>query len=301
MTTSSVEAATVFGGLGVAVVLLIAAVAGVPVNSARRQATAPPRRRWSGGSGRRVAGALAVGLLVAVVTRWPVATVAATVLVAAWPWLLGSAATDRAATMRLEALATWTESLRDTIAGAVGLEQAIPATAGGAHRSIRPQLTRLCGRLDARKPLVAALRQFADDMDDASADLVVAALVLNAGLRGPGLHSTLSALATSTREELDMRRRVEAGRRGIRQGARIVVGVTAGVVATLAAFNRDYFAPYGTPVGQLVLAVVVAVFAAGFVWLRRLSMFDLPARILASVDASPGSEPASIGTGTWRQ
>ena len=30
---------------------------------------------------------------------------------------------------RLEALATWTESLRDTIAGAVGLEQAIPCLA----------------------------------------------------------------------------------------------------------------------------------------------------------------------------
>jgi len=40
---------------------------------------------------------------------------------------VGGAAEERRAIARLDALASWTESLRDTIAGAVGLEQAIPA------------------------------------------------------------------------------------------------------------------------------------------------------------------------------
>ena len=55
--------------------------------------------------------------------------------------------------------------------------------------------------------------------------LMIAALILNARLRGPGLRDVLTALAESTREELDMRRRVEAARRSTRRSAQIVVGV----------------------------------------------------------------------------
>ena len=50
---------------------------------------------------------------------------------------LGGAAGERRAMVRLEALATWTESLRDTIAGAVGLEQAIPSSLRVAAPSCR--------------------------------------------------------------------------------------------------------------------------------------------------------------------
>ena len=42
--------------------------------------------------------------------------------------------------LRLEALASWTESLRDTIAGAVGLEQAIPASYNAAAPILKPPL-----------------------------------------------------------------------------------------------------------------------------------------------------------------
>src|SRR6266568_802896 len=297
MSVTYLEAAAVFGGLGLAVICLIAAVTGVPRARPPMRVALPSR--WTKGSRQRAMMALAVGVVVAVVTRWPVVVVAAMALVWAWPWLLGSGGTDRAATVRLEALAVWTESLRDTIAAAVGLEQAIPATLGSAHASIRPQLARLCERMAAREPLVSALRKFADDMDDASADLVVAAVMLNAGLRGPGLHGTLSALAAATREELDMRRRVEAGRRGIRHGARIVIGVTLGAVALLATFNRAYLPPYGTPIGQVVLAGVVALFAAGFIWLRRLSTFDLPARFLAPADPAASRERLGTEGPTW--
>jgi len=188
---------------------------------------------------------------------------------------------------RLEALATWTESLRDTIAGAVGLEQAIPATAATAHPLIRPHLLRLVGRTEARQPLSVALRRLAADLADPSADLVVAALILNAELRGPGLRQTLTALAASAREEVEMRRRIEAGRRGIRRGVRIVVGVTVGFVGLLALFNREYLRAYDSPVGQGALLVVVGVFASGFLMLRRLAVVDMPDRFLMAGDGEP--------------
>ena len=124
--------------------------------------------------------------------RWPSPPA---LLVLRWHALFGGAGAERRAIARLEALAAWTESLRDTIAGAVGLEQAIPATAYAASPAIAGELDTLVDRLRVRVPLPVALQRFADDLDDASADLIVAALILNSRLRGPGLRDVLSSLA----------------------------------------------------------------------------------------------------------
>lgn len=263
----------VFAGLGAAAWLLALACLG---------ATGAPRRRprLTSSAMPRVGAAVAAGVLAAVLTRWPVAALGAAALVWAWPRLTGRGASARDAIEALEALAGWTESIKDTIAGAVGLEEAIPASAPAAGPAIRPQIDRLVERLRAREPLPAALRRFADDLNDPSADLVVAALVLNAQLRGPGLRATLDALATSARDELDLRRRVDAGRRALRSGVRIIVGVTVGFVVLLAALDSAYLDPYDTAVGQLVLALVVGVFGSGFAWLRALAGETTPPRLL---------------------
>lgn len=230
--------------------------------------------------GTRIPLAFGAGLLLLLLTRWPVLAGAGALLVAFGPALLGGAGSEKRAVQRLEGLAAWTESLRDTIAGAVGLEQAIPATAYAADPSIRPALMSLADRLRVRTPLPVALQGFADDLDDPSADLIVAALVLNSKLRGPGLRDVLTSLAGSAREELEMRRRVGAGRSSTRRSVQIVVGITVAFVLGLAIFNRGYVEPYSSPVGQLVLLMVLGLFAAGFAWMRRLSAFELPDRFL---------------------
>lgn len=58
---------------------------------------------------------------------------------------LGGAAAERRAMNRLEGLAVWTESLRGTIVGAVGLEQAVPASLRVASPAIRGSLDRRRG------------------------------------------------------------------------------------------------------------------------------------------------------------
>ncbi|MGH3359541.1 MAG: type II secretion system F family protein, partial [Nocardioidaceae bacterium] len=171
-------------------------------------------------------------------------------------------------------------SLRDTIAGAVGLEQAIPATAVNAAPSVRPSLNLLVDRLRVREPLPDALGKFADDLDDPSADLVVAALILNARLRGPGLRAVLTALSESARDELDLRRRVEASRRSTRRSVLIVVLIIAVMSGALILFNPEYVEPYGSPTGQLVLAGVLGLYALSVMWLRRLSGVRMPERFL---------------------
>lgn len=283
--------AILVGGVtGAALFLLFLALRGLPPAAEAR----PSRRDTLGQMVRflstRGSVAVIVGFVVLVVTRWPVAAVGAGALVLAWKGISGGAAGERAAMRRLEALASWTESLRDTIAGAVGLEQAIPASVRAAAPVLQPHLQMLVDRLHTRMPLPQALQRFADDLGDPSADLVVAALILNARLRGPGLRQLLGALAGSAREELDMRRRVEANRRSTRRSVQIVMGVTLGVAGLLVVFNRPYVAEYDGFLGQLVLIVVLAMFAAGFVWLKRLARFDTPSRLLTASSGSPASE-----------
>lgn len=243
-------------------------------------------------AGLRTPIAIGVALLLLLLTRWPIAAIAGGVLVFAWPLLFGGAQEERIAIARLEGVATWTESLRDTVAGAVGLEQAIPATAHAASPAIAKELSVLADRLRVRVPLPQALQRFADEMNDSSVDLIVAALILNSRLRGPGLREVLSSLADSARAALDMRQRVNAGRRSTRRSVQIVIGVALAFVFGLAIFNRPYVAPYSSPIGQVVLLLILGLYAVGFIWLRRLASFEMPERFLHSRDRLPDAEGA---------
>ena len=260
--------------------------------------TKPGRKGLSLSSiSRRTGYAVATALVVMLLTRWLAAAAGAALLAFFAPSLFGGAGSARGEMARLQALASWTESLRDTIAGAVGLEQAIPATYPGTGASLRRPVGLLVDRLRTREPLADALMKFADDLADPSADLIIAALVLNSRLRGPGLRDVLTSLSQSAREELDVRGRIEASRKSTRRSVQIIVGLTAVVVIGLRFLDPSYVAPYSTAVGQLALAVIFAVFAAGFLWMRRLAQFEVPERFLTSKSAFStvvrGEVPAS--------
>lgn len=265
--------------VGAGVFLLGLSLYGVRPRPASRSRRAGRRELVRALSTRSAVGAI-TGVAVLVVTGWPVMAAGAVLLALGWKGLSGGAAEERTAMHRLEGLAAWTESLRDTIAGAAGLEQAIPSSIRAAAPTLRPHLRALVDRLHTRMPLPGALRLFADELDDPSADLVVAALILNARLRGPGLRDVLGALAVSAREELDMRRRVEAERRSTRRSVQIVVGTAVAFAVALVVFNPSYVAEYDNALGQAVLVVVAGFFGAGFAWMRRLARFDKPARLL---------------------
>jgi Flp pilus assembly protein TadB len=286
--------AVVGGGL----FLLIVALRGLPPArpNARSQRLERQLRELVGTRG---AVALIAGVLVVIATGWLVGGIGIALLVLGWR-SLGGAASERRAMAKLEGLATWTESLRDTIAGAVGLEQAIPASLRVAAPSLRDPLERLVGRLHTRVPMPDALRLFADDLDDPGADLIIAALIINSRLRGPGLRDLLGALSASVREELDMRRKINAERRSTRRSAQIVVGVSVGLALLLGVFNHGYVQVYNSAVGQLVLVVIVALYAAGFIWIRKLARFDAPERLLGGSSADPAADvsaPVAAGRG----
>jgi Flp pilus assembly protein TadB len=183
--------------------------------------------------------------------------------------------------------------LRDTISAAAGLEQAILAAEPVAPAPIREHVVLLAARIRRGQRLPAALRAFAAETADPTADLVVAALLLAAEQQARDLAQLLGSLADSARQHAVMRMRVAAGRARVRTAARIIIAVTMVLVIGLLTWSRPFLAPYGTPAGQLMLLVVGGCFAAGFWWLHKISVMGDDPRLL--VNLGTAAEAGSNG------
>ena len=269
--------AALAAGAALGLLLVIAGVSGRPVldgigGGARHVVTGPGVTR--------AATCLGAFVIVWAVTGWIVGGVLAALAVVALPGVLGGRAQREKAIARTEAIASWTEMIRDSIVAASGLEEAIVATAPVAPAPIETEVRRLVLRLEHQR-LPDALVAFGEDLDHPSGDLVVAALVIAARMEASDLSSLLSRLAEATRGEARMRIRVEVGRSRVRTATKVIVGVVAVAVVFLALVNREYLEVYDTPAGQFVLAIVGAIFATGGWLLTRMARIDLPDRFTA--------------------
>ncbi|PWJ23253.1 Flp pilus assembly protein TadB [Branchiibius hedensis] len=209
------------------------------------------------------------GLIVAIVTGWFIAVLAVPALIVGLPMLL-TAPPAASKIERLEGMEEWTRSLSGVLTVGVGLEQALIATLRSTPDAIRPEVTRLVARLGARWSTEDALRAFADDLDDATGDLVAANLILGARRRGRGLANVLESLAESVAADVRARRQIEADRAKPRATARWVTLITVGVLVFLALTGR-YVAPYGSPIGQVILALLLGAYVATLVWMRTMT------------------------------
>lgn len=227
-----------------------------------------------------VAAGVVAGLLVYAVTGWLVAAVAAGVLVAVAPRLVGGRNERQVFIARTEAVAAWTEMIRDTMAGAAGLEQALIASAAVAPAAIRDDVDRFVARLD-RMALTDALARLGDDLDHPSADLVVVSLANAARMEARELGPLLTRLAESIRGDVKMRLRVEVGRARIRTSARIVVITTIVTTLVVYLFSRNLLEAYDTAAGQAWLLVVFAVFGLGAWLLHGYGRLEMPDRFRA--------------------
>jgi Flp pilus assembly protein TadB len=235
--------------------------------------------------------ALGAVAVVGLATGWPVAGLLAGAGVWAVPGLLAGARTSSRAQARLEAVAGWAESLKGTLAAGAGLEQVIVATAPSAPAPIRAEVTGLAQAINEGVRLPEALRAFAADLDHPDGDRVVAALLLAATGRARHLGDQLGALAAAAREQAAARLRVDTEWATTRTSVRVIIVITVLMAAAMVAFNREFLEPYDTGGGQVMLALVGGLFAAGFVWLGRLSRIRRQPRVLAGaadVDSDTG-------------
>lgn len=226
--------------------------------------------------------AAAAGTVVLVVSRWPVAAVAGALVAWFTPELFASRAGRDAALARTEAIATWTEMLRDTISAAHGLEAAIMTTAPVAPEAIRPEIQHLARSLK-RSSLTESLRQLAVDLAHPISDLVVASLTVAANGAVKDLADLLGMLAESARDEAAMQMRIEASRARMRTAVRVISGVTIVTAVGLVVLNRSYVQVYATPAGQVVLAFIATAWGVALWWLASMSRFRQPERFLIAV------------------
>lgn len=237
---------------------------------------AHPRRRWlphrfemSRTTRGLLLGGVVVGIVIALLTGWLLAIVLVPAAAAGLPLLLSSSGPQQRIE-RLEAVEEWVRSLSGVLTAGVGLEQALIATLRSAPEPIRPEVSRLTARLRARWSTEAALRALAEELDDATGDLIVANLILGARRRGAGLASVLESLAESVAADVRARRQIEADRAKPRTTARWVTIITVVVLVALG-LTGDYVAPYRSGLGQVVLAVALAGYAGVLVWMRQMA------------------------------
>ncbi|MFS8104107.1 type II secretion system F family protein [Lentzea alba] len=243
----------------------------------------------------RVALAVTAGVMTGLLTGWVVGAVLAGLAAWALPRVLGRDPEHARRVARIEAIATWTEMLRDTLSAAAGLEQAILATAPLAPTAIRGEVGELAAGIENGERLAPALRRLGERLDDPVGDLVIAALLLAAEQQTRQLAELLGSLADAARGQASMRMRVEAGRARIRTSVRVIVGTTLAFAVAVVLLNRSYMGAYDSAAGQIVLLGIGALFAAGFTWLNRIARVAQPDRFLSTAaDQDSAIRPAQV-------
>ena len=254
------------------------------------------RQRLAGVEQAQLRGLLAAALGVAAlaVTRWPAAGAIGAGIGWSGPGLVGASRRRQRVMARTEAVASWAEMLRDTLA-AGGLREAILASRRVAPAPIAEEVAALAERSEYA-PLGIALRQFAHAVNDPVADHVVAALVVATERQASGLRDMLGRIAATAREQAGMRMRTEAGRARTYAQARFVVAFTPLFAVGVALMSPGYFTPFGTLAGQVVLVGVGGAFIASLWGLQRLAEPAMAARLLAQVGDPDGRRAGRVGT-----
>lgn len=266
-------------GLGLAVVLLAAGLrpSAPVVKTSQRWPDLKVRLLRAG----------AAGAVVLVLTRWPVLVLGACAAGFFAADVLGARAAREREMARMEAIAAWTEMLRDTLVAAHGLEEAVEVTADIAPAPIRAEIRALA--IEARRgQLASALRDLGVSLGHPVGDLVVVALRQSAEGQATELGPLLATLAVAAREEAAMRQRVEAGRARTRTSVRIIVGATVVLAAFVGVLNRNYLDAYASAFGQVMLAVAVGFAGVAFWWLASMSRYQAPERFLAAPSSTEG-------------
>lgn len=224
------------------------------------------------------------GVAAAAFTGWPVLLVL--IPPAIW-WLPAALGPDRESAAwveRAEACAGFAEMVRDTLAAASGLQQAVAAAAAVPPAPIAEPLRTLADDLRLGVRLAPALIKLADTLADPVADRICATLIHASTRSAKNLAPVLGMLAADAREQALAMRNPMAERTRSRTAVRTITAVIFGLLSILLAADAEYLDPFGTALGQLDLAVAGGLFAIGFTWLHKMTRPMIAHRFLTRLD-----------------
>ena len=226
-----------------------------------------------------ISGSVLAAILVWILTGWPSAGLWVVLAGFSIPFMKESGPDADDEIAKVEAIATWTEQVRDTLAAAAGLQQALIVAAKRPPKAIEFELQRFARR--APRDLTAALRQLGNDLAHPSADLVLAGLLAAIEMDAGRIADLLGRLASAARSEASMRVRVEVGRARIRTSMQIVGGAIGATVLLLVFFGNGLLTAYDSLPGQLWLVAIGAVFVFAVVVSKKLAHIPQPDRFVS--------------------
>lgn len=224
--------------------------------------------------------ALAVAVLGWVVTGWIPLGIALAFIVLAGPALAATSSSEADFAARTEAVAAWTESLRDTMRGARGIEAAIRVTGENAPLAIRGTLQRMNRRIAMGVPLPEALADCADEVNSPVFDLIAGVLLNALTVSSAQVPTMLDEIAAQARERAHSHLQIHTSRSKTRTQLRLVgIIVIVTIVGFIAVFG-SYLEPLGTPQGQTVLSLAAFCVGGLLLWIASLSALQPMARML---------------------
>lgn len=222
--------------------------------------------------------AFVVALVIALATGWLIFLVALPVGVVGVPRLVRNTSMKRA-TDRLQALEDWTRSLSGVLTSGLVLEHAIHASRRAAPSAIAKEVNALCRRLRTGMPTDEALRLFANELDDATGDLVALMLIEAARFQGVALADQLTGVAASVSEDVRSRRQIMAAQREPQSTASLMTWISVASLG-LVALMGDFIQPYKSPAGHIVLLTLLGMYG-GLLWtMKQIATPPAPPRIL---------------------
>lgn len=236
-----------------------------------------------------------VGLFgVYALTEWPVAAAYCGLSGFLVPTMATAKRKRKATIERIEAIAVWAESLRDTMAASAGIQQALRASAQVAPAPIRTEVRDLALRLQ-HESVSSALRRFAVDMRHPLSDMVVASLVLASARHAGSLQGVLAMTARAARDSASMWRHIEAGRARVYGQSRIAGWVSFIMIAVFVLTRREFLSPFDSIGGQIALFFICTAFFGAGVSLYRLGRPGEPRRIFGGIETWSAEAPAPQG------
>ena len=223
------------------------------------------------------------GVSMFLISGWPVLAVFGAAAGWYFPTLKNARRQRREAIERIDAIATWVETIRDNISGAAGLSQALRNSGKNAPAPIRTEVRDLVLRLQ-HEAVVPSLRRFAADLAHPTSDMTIGCLILASTRSAGNLSEILAHTAQSARDSATMMRHVEAGRVHSQAQAKMVAIIALAMSLLMLVTDSKFVEAYDGLAGQFVLFLICSLGAGCALMMYRLGKPAESNRVFSGVE-----------------